>query len=73
MADQRNTRNLHEKSKETFLHSLAFCFVFLFGLISAHHDIPRLSDNLAKAAESLEPALRSGESKTVTIELAQYL
>ena len=51
------------RAAKTLLYPIASYFLCLSSLAFAHHDIPRLSDNLARAAEGLEPALRNGEKK----------
>lgn len=73
MADQSSDRKNCFYHKETLLYPLAICFVLFSGLIEAQHDIPRLSDNLANAAENLEPALRSGSPESLKEAIANLL
>merc|ERR1712002_64985 len=55
------------------LYSVVFCLMFVVNSIAAHHDIPRLSDGLASAAENLEPALRNGSPDELKDAIANLL
>lgn len=61
------------RAAKTLLYPIASYFLCLSSLAFAHHDIPRLSDNLARAAEGLEPALRNGSPEELKDAIANLL
>lgn len=60
-ASNKNNSDKHDAALLTFLSSMFFCLILLTTPIEAdRRDIPRLSDNLARAAEGLESAVVNG-------------
>ena len=60
--------SIYDAPISSFLYSVAFGLIFLSNYVLGHHDIPHLSDNLAAAAENLEPALKNGKNVNAILE-----
>lgn len=65
--------SIYDAPISSFLYSVAFGLIFLSNYVLGHHDIPHLSDNLAAAAENLEPALKNGSPDELKDAIANLL
>jgi len=75
MAAERNHRknSARANGKPAPLLPFLLSLTFILSPGSAHHDIPRLSDTLARASESLEPALKSGSPEELKDAIGNLL